>query len=488
MVTYIEHFDKIGTPTISEDYILTLDNNSNYIGTPSTQLLDFSKPFKFKINFSTLSGSGNLTWSMNGSFASISGLNFYWSGSQGRMICAVGNGSSFTDISMTYTANQQNNFILEWDGSVYTAYVEYKDGSISSKFTMNSTEPIPNCMMAIGRYGRFTSDLKEFSLEHTDGSYKFELVSTIVIPETITEKLTYLSETKDLIKQAIIDKGVEVATSLPFRKYADKIAEISGGGGGSTSGDLYNTKTVYLNTIPTEYQGIKGIKIKGNKSNGDRVTYIGGIKPYHFYDDDNPQDLNVREIFNYKSDSTVYQFKFKDLIYRQRFVIEDQHDTPHTALGVDEYNSFMVCARDEKDSNPYSSYASYRVYFNKPYVSGYYGTFWVIYTCDIWKNADPVNVNIGDIVDIIYEFENDSTLKITTQVNDNEPVIHYTSSSDASSITNLGNSDINSNTFGGHTYYLPSNSDKFGINTILLEGTSIYSKLHDKYIWQLIKD
>ena len=61
MINYTEHFDKIGTPTISEDYILTLDNNSNYIGTPVTQLLDFSKPFKFKINFSTLSGSGNLT-------------------------------------------------------------------------------------------------------------------------------------------------------------------------------------------------------------------------------------------------------------------------------------------------------------------------------------------------------------------------------------------------------------------------------------------
>ena len=252
------------------------------------------------------------------------------------MICAVGNGSSFTDISMTYTANQQNNFVLEWDGSIYTAYVEYKDGSISDKFTMNSTNPIPNCMMAIGRYGRFTSDLKEFSLEHTDGSYKFELVSTIVIPETITEKLTYLTETKDIIRQAIIDKGVEVATSLPFRKYADKIAEIPSGGS-STSGDLFNTKSCYLMSIPTEYEGIKGLKIKSNNKTSGRPIYIAGIKPYYFYEGEDPNDLNTRETFKYKSGSSEVNFKFKELIYRQRFVIEDQYDTPHTSIEENEF-------------------------------------------------------------------------------------------------------------------------------------------------------
>lgn len=48
---------------------------------------------------------------------------------------------------------------------------------------------------------------------------------------TISEKLSYLEETKELIKQAIVDKGVEVNDTDTFRSYADKISEIEGGGG-----------------------------------------------------------------------------------------------------------------------------------------------------------------------------------------------------------------------------------------------------------------
>lgn len=47
---------------------------------------------------------------------------------------------------------------------------------------------------------------------------------------TIAEQLTSLANTKTAIKQAIIDKGVQVADDTPFRNYADKIGEISGGG------------------------------------------------------------------------------------------------------------------------------------------------------------------------------------------------------------------------------------------------------------------
>lgn len=49
----------------------------------------------------------------------------------------------------------------------------------------------------------------------------------------IADKLTYLNETKQAIKQAIIDKGVEVTDTDTFRSYADKVGEISGGSGGS---------------------------------------------------------------------------------------------------------------------------------------------------------------------------------------------------------------------------------------------------------------
>lgn len=44
---------------------------------------------------------------------------------------------------------------------------------------------------------------------------------------SIENKLNYLSETKDLIKQALINKGVEVDDSTPFREYADKVKKIN---------------------------------------------------------------------------------------------------------------------------------------------------------------------------------------------------------------------------------------------------------------------
>lgn len=40
-------------------------------------------------------------------------------------------------------------------------------------------------------------------------------------------KIEYLDDTKDLIKQALIEKGVEVADTDTFRSYADKIGDIN---------------------------------------------------------------------------------------------------------------------------------------------------------------------------------------------------------------------------------------------------------------------
>ena len=47
---------------------------------------------------------------------------------------------------------------------------------------------------------------------------------------TTAEKLNYLNETKKQIKQAIIDKGVDVTNDDTFRSYATKIGEIKSGG------------------------------------------------------------------------------------------------------------------------------------------------------------------------------------------------------------------------------------------------------------------
>ena len=46
---------------------------------------------------------------------------------------------------------------------------------------------------------------------------------------TTVEKLIYLQETKDAIKNAIVAKGVEVPEGTTFRAYAQKVGEIKGG-------------------------------------------------------------------------------------------------------------------------------------------------------------------------------------------------------------------------------------------------------------------
>ncbi len=43
---------------------------------------------------------------------------------------------------------------------------------------------------------------------------------------TIAEKLAYLADTKADIRAAMVEKGIEVPQSTPFRKYAEKIAAI----------------------------------------------------------------------------------------------------------------------------------------------------------------------------------------------------------------------------------------------------------------------
>ncbi len=55
---------------------------------------------------------------------------------------------------------------------------------------------------------------------------------------TLKEKLSYLSETKEAIKQALIKQQVTVTDEDTFRSYADKIAGIEGGGGGSNAGSI----------------------------------------------------------------------------------------------------------------------------------------------------------------------------------------------------------------------------------------------------------
>lgn len=66
----------------------------------------------------------------------------------------------------------------------------------------------------------------------------------------INNKLDYLDETKQLIKQAIIDKGQEVSDEDTFRSYVDKISNIETGNdtkdATATSNDILYPETAYI--------------------------------------------------------------------------------------------------------------------------------------------------------------------------------------------------------------------------------------------------
>lgn len=83
---------------------------------------------------------------------------------------------------------------------------------------------------------------------------------------TVSDKLSYLNETKSQIRQAIQSKGVEVSETDTFRSYAEKVGEITGGGSG------------------TEYPTIKINVYNGAVANcarsGDVVTlHVTGLNP-----------------------------------------------------------------------------------------------------------------------------------------------------------------------------------------------------------------
>ena len=61
------------------------------------------------------------------------------------------------------------------------------------------------------------------------------------------EKLDYLEETKALIREAIVEKGVDVSESDSFRSYAEKIEEITTGGG---SGEIPRGKQLTRDDFP----------------------------------------------------------------------------------------------------------------------------------------------------------------------------------------------------------------------------------------------
>ena len=77
---------------------------------------------------------------------------------------------------------------------------------------------------------------------------------------TINEKLNYLLQTKEAIKEAMINKNVEVSDTDTFRSYADKINGINLNQGITTESSVQTPNVSYsiINQfLITESEGVK---------------------------------------------------------------------------------------------------------------------------------------------------------------------------------------------------------------------------------------
>lgn len=85
--------------------------------------------------------------------------------------------------------------------------------------------------------------------------------------QDLYDNLNYLNETKEQIKQALIDKEQSVSDADTFRSYADKIRNIETGVDTSDAtavpNDIISPKTAYVN----------GEKITGSMPNNGALNY-----------------------------------------------------------------------------------------------------------------------------------------------------------------------------------------------------------------------
>lgn len=134
---------------------------------------------------------------------------------------------------------------------------------------------------------------------------------------TISDKLEYLEGTKSAIKDAIVAKGVAVEDTATFRSYAEKIGEISGGGGGKVNLNDYGLTFANSNMSEQQY---------------NEITYtLNEYTPYFF----NKATINtVVNLFNLLTEGVVYDtegtfenLRCEQIIFPSTFTINSVTNT-----------------------------------------------------------------------------------------------------------------------------------------------------------------
>ena len=138
---------------------------------------------------------------------------------------------------------------------------------------------------------------------------------------TIADKLTYLSDTKTAIKDAIVAKGVSVADTDTFRSYADKVAEIQtkkiGVSIGNIVGDISSNGTYVPPSEPYT------LDLTGVKTVGDR-----GFQ-YAFYGDKTIDKVIANDITSVGTYGFAYAFANAPKLSRVSFDGIEEIDSAH---------------------------------------------------------------------------------------------------------------------------------------------------------------
>ena len=179
---------------------------------------------------------------------------------------------------------------------------------------------------------------------------------------TIADKLTYLSNTKAAIKNAITAKGVTVSDGDTFRSYADKISSISGGGGSEFTGfaddsaipfykyicKCINVNQRYIAVIDTANNEIeKLVSLSNIKSCARSIKFKSGATT--FYTD---QFMLVMSGNGY----TAIPFPYIDLSDRKNYsdgILYQDSSTEHL-IAVTDCTTFDGGIVDKMMFNPYS--------------------------------------------------------------------------------------------------------------------------------------
>ena len=182
---------------------------------------------------------------------------------------------------------------------------------------------------------------------------------------TLNEKLEYLNQTKEYIKEAIISKGQPVSSSDTFRSYASKIAAIENGDiitATNTTGSAVSADDkVWINDVITY-----NFNVVGNPSINTTNKTITGFSPSNyvalqtaFSPETNPWEMHVK--FTTGNDVSTTQYLFTSYDENGYVLFIDQG---HIHYGVKLYN---MPGATEIESN-----TTYLIKFGFDTSDGYY--------------------------------------------------------------------------------------------------------------------